>query len=289
MKRAMRHSDYLRTSAKPTTRLPRPAPAGADAQPLGLLDSLRRYVFPTPSRPTASARNSGDDGADGPATGGVGEARATATSSTGRSSLQHAALRLDLLFETIVQAPSLFPVARKPERIENTRDFFPGLAAGRRPADGGRRERRVGGGSGERLYTVLRDREGSRRAARYECSKNPQERASSVLFAKAWPDSTFVYLYREPRQTLASMIEVWSTGRFRTYPRLPDWTGLPWSLLLVPGWRDLIGKPLAEVVAAQWAITTDNLVGDLEALPLERVRNSEYDHFIANRRARSSG
>ena len=81
------------------------------------------------------------------------------------------------------------------------------------------------------------------------------------------------------------MIEAWSTGRFRTYPRLPGWTGLSWSLLLIPGWRDLIGRTLPEVVAAQWATTTEILVGDLDALPKERVRALEYDRFIADPQA----
>ena len=193
-----------------------------------------------------------------------------------------------LLFETIVQAPGLFTVgAESHERIEHVADFFPG-------ARGWTSNRLTGEDASEasvealaeRFYTVLRDREGRPASGRARMlEKTPKNALRVPFFAEAWPDSTFVYLYREPRQALASMIEAWSTGRFRTYPRLPEWSGLPWSLLLIPGWRDLIGRTLPEVVAAQWATTTEILVGDLEALPKERVRTLEYDRFIANPQA----
>jgi hypothetical protein len=78
------------------------------------------------------------------------------------------------------------------------------------------------------------------------------------------------------------MIEAWTTGRFRTYPQLPGWTGAAWSLLLVPGWRELIGRPLHEIVAAQWNATTRLLIDDLEALPVERYTIARYDTLLAD-------
>ena len=193
-----------------------------------------------------------------------------------------------LLFETIVRAPGLFSVgAESHERIEQVADFFPGARGwtSNRLTQEDASEASVEA-LAERFYIVLRDREGRPASGRVRMlEKTPKNALRVPFFAEAWPDSTFVYLYREPRQTLASMIEAWSTGRFRTYPRLPGWTGLPWSLLLIPGWRELIGKPLPEVVAVQWATTTDTLVSDLEALPKERVRTLEYDRFIANPQA----
>ena len=52
---------------------------------------------------------------------------------------------------------------------------------------------------------------------------------------------------------------------------------MPWSLLLVPGWRELTGRPLAEIVAAQWTLTMSLLLDDLEVLPPDRVSYVEYD------------
>jgi hypothetical protein len=102
------------------------------------------------------------------------------------------------------------------------------------------------------------------------------------FLARVFPEALFIYLYRDPRQVLSSMIEAWTSGRFRTYPQLPGWTGTPWSLLLVPGWRELIGKPLHEIVAAQWNAATRLLIDDLEALPAEQRTVARYDALLAD-------
>jgi hypothetical protein len=77
------------------------------------------------------------------------------------------------------------------------------------------------------------------------------------------------------------MIEGWTSGGFRTYPTLPGWTGLDWSFLLTPGWRDLIGQPLNRIVAGQWATTTRILLDDLAALTPDRWRTIRYEAFLA--------
>jgi len=66
------------------------------------------------------------------------------------------------------------------------------------------------------------------------------------------------------------MTELWKSGRRVSYPGLPDWSGPPWSLPLVPGWRELAGRPLPEIVTEQWLRLTGILLDDLEALPPER-------------------
>ena len=81
------------------------------------------------------------------------------------------------------------------------------------------------------------------------------------------------------------MIDAWQSGRFGTHPNLPGWSGTAWSLLLVPGWRDLIGRPLEEVVARQWATTTEVLLDDLQALPPSRLVRIHYDALVAEPQA----
>jgi hypothetical protein len=97
-----------------------------------------------------------------------------------------------------------------------------------------------------------------------------------------FPDALFVYLYRDPREVLASMLEAWESGRFRTYPNLPGWSGPAWSLLLTPGWRELIGQPLPHVVAAQWEATTRILLDDLTAVPAGQRCVARYDALVAD-------
>lgn len=128
------------------------------------------------------------------------------------------------------------------------------------------------------FHRQARDRDGRRPSGAVRIlEKTPKNALRVPFFDAIWPDATFVYLYREPRETLASMMEAWASGAFRTYPDLPGWTGYPWSLLLVPGWRRLVGLPLPEIVAHQWAATTEILVRDLEAIPKERIRVITYD------------
>jgi hypothetical protein len=78
------------------------------------------------------------------------------------------------------------------------------------------------------------------------------------------------------------MIDGWRSGRFATYPKLPDWQGLPWSFLLTPGWRELSGLPLGEIVARQWDRTTRILLDDLDALPAARRIAIDYGQFLAD-------
>ena len=104
----------------------------------------------------------------------------------------------------------------------------------------------------------------------------PRNALRIPFLAAVFPDASFVFVYREPRDTLESMAHAWRSGSYVTFPDLPDWDGDPWSLLLVPGWRRLAGKALAEVVVEQWATTTQLLLDDLGALPAERWSVVEF-------------
>lgn len=190
-----------------------------------------------------------------------------------------------LLFETLVNAPGLFSAGGESHaRIEQVADFFPGRrgwTSNRLGADDARPQ------TVEELarsfYEALRDRDGKGAAGDVRMlEKTPKNALRTPFFAAAWPDSLFVYLYRDVRQTLASMMEAWASGRFVTYPMLPGWRGPPWSLLLTPGWSELNGLQLPQIVARQWAVTTDILVDDLSALPAGRVVGLDYAELLAD-------
>lgn len=112
--------------------------------------------------------------------------------------------------------------------------------------------------------------------------KTPKNALPIPFLDRVFPDALYIYLYRDPRQVLASMREAWESGGFRTYPQLPGWTGLPWSMLLTPGWRALNGAALGDIVAAQWETTTRVLLDDLERLAPERVAVARYDALLAD-------
>jgi uncharacterized protein (TIGR03032 family) len=99
---------------------------------------------------------------------------------------------------------------------------------------------------------------------------HPRNALRVPFLAAVAPDSQFVYIHREPAETVPAMLTVWQSGKRVSYPSLPGWEGPPWSLPLVPGWRELAGQPLPEVVTEQWLRITGTLLEDLEALPPER-------------------
>jgi hypothetical protein len=190
-----------------------------------------------------------------------------------------------LLFETMERTPGLYSIGTESHAaIESIREFHPASQAS---YSNRLTEAEAKGPAADQLkqtfYAQLRDRVGARPSGPVRMlEKTPKNALRIPFFAALWPDSEFVYLYRDVRETLASMIEAWGSGRFRTYPNLPGWTGIPWSLLLVPGWQQLKGRPLPEVVAHQWAITTTIMLDDLAALAPERVRAIRYADFVAD-------
>ena len=189
-----------------------------------------------------------------------------------------------LLFETIEQAPALYSTGFESHGII---ERLPGFHPASRQWESNRltaedAQTPSARQFAEDFYGQLRDRDGRRAAGPMRAlEKTPKNALRIPFFNALWPDALFVYLYRDVRQTLGSMMEAWASGHFRTYPRLPGWAGYPWSLLLIPGWRELIGKPLPEIVAHQWATTTHTMLDDLAAVPPERLRVVEYDRFLA--------
>ena len=101
---------------------------------------------------------------------------------------------------------------------------------------------------------------------------------------EVFPDAQFIFLHREPRANLSSMMQAWRAKGWVTYRDLPGWPG-PWSLLLPPGYERLQGKPLEEIVAFQWRIANETILDDLEAVPRERWTSVRYEDLVANPRA----
>jgi hypothetical protein len=113
--------------------------------------------------------------------------------------------------------------------------------------------------------------------------KTPKNSLRVPFMEAVFPGARFIYLYRDAREVLASMMEAWESGRFRTYPMLPGWEReRPWSLLLTPGWRALNGLPLNQIVAAQWTAATRALLDDLERIPADRRTVARYDALVAD-------
>src|SRR5690606_27261212 len=139
-----------------------------------------------------------------------------------------------------------------------------------------------------RFHAALRDRDGNPPApgARVRMLEKTPKNALRIPFLRAvFPEARFIYLHRDPRQVLGSMLDGWQAGGFRMYANLPGWTGTPWSFLLVPGWRELVGRPLEEVVSAQWDTTTQVMLDDLAALDPADWIAADYARLLADPQA----
>jgi hypothetical protein len=129
----------------------------------------------------------------------------------------------------------------------------------------------------------LRDREGRAPNSAGEVrwlEKTPKNALRVPFLDEVFPEACFVYLLREPRANVGSLIDGWLSQKFVMYPDLPGWQGPAWSFLLIEGWRELIGSPVAAMAAAQWAQTNRTLLDDLATLPAQRVMALDYAAFV---------
>ena len=111
--------------------------------------------------------------------------------------------------------------------------------------------------------------------------KTPKNALRIPFLDAAFPDAQFIFLWREPRTNLASIIEAWKAGRWVTYrglDELPD----PWSLLLPPDWRAMRNAPLAEIAAFQWESANRIALDDLSKIDRSRWTTVTYEELIAN-------
>lgn len=197
-----------------------------------------------------------------------------------------------LLFETLRRHPGLWSLGDESHaEIESV----PGLA----PRDRGFESNALGGGDASTDVKIevlrnfgmqLRDAAGrrwltldERQADAVRLLEKTPKNALRIPFLDAlFPDSLFLFLHRDPAANLGSILDAWQSGRFVTYPDLPDWNGPPWSLLLPQGWRHLNGRPLAEVAAHQWKSANRSILDELTGLPRERWRVLDYSALVAD-------
>jgi LPS sulfotransferase NodH len=111
--------------------------------------------------------------------------------------------------------------------------------------------------------------------------KTPKNSLRIPFFEKLFPDAFFLFLWRDPRENVSSIMEAWRAGSWITCPALEGWDG-PWSMLLPPGWQQLRGRPLEEVAAYQWERTNSIILEDLAARSKDRWDVVSYAELVAD-------
>jgi hypothetical protein len=194
-----------------------------------------------------------------------------------------------LLFETLARTPQLHTLGGEAhwlvEGLPELRPGAPAIESNRltaAQAEGAVARRVIDG-----VLRNLQDHLGRPANLARDCirllEKTPKNALRIPFFNAVFPDARFIFLWRDPRENLASIIEAWRSGNWTTYPQLPGWDG-PWSMLLPPGWQALRGQPLAQVAAYQWESANRIALEDLAALDHGRWTSLRYSDLVSEPR-----
>jgi LPS sulfotransferase NodH len=194
-----------------------------------------------------------------------------------------------LLFETLAQAAGVYTIGGESHQLIES---IAALRPGRGVVSSNRLTRRDATSAiveelRKRFAGRIRDRDGQAPpagAAVRLLEKTPKNALRVPFLLEVFPDAQFIFLHREPRANLSSMMEAWRTKGFVTYRQLPGWPG-PWSLLLPPGHERLQGKPLEEIVAFQWRVANETILDDLADFPHERWMSVRYEDLLRDPQA----
>lgn len=110
--------------------------------------------------------------------------------------------------------------------------------------------------------------------------KTPKNALRIPFFKAIFPDAKFIFLHREAKANISAIIDAWQSGRFVTYPNLSGWRGLPWSLLLIPAWRELRGEEIGQIAVRQWRDTNEIILNDLMNLPDSDWCSISYEEVL---------
>jgi hypothetical protein len=191
-----------------------------------------------------------------------------------------------LLFETLAQAAGVHTIGGESHKlIESIGPLRPGGGAVTSNRLTGKDATPAITAELRRRFAVqLRDRDGrppAPGAATRLLEKTPKNALRVPFLLEVFPDARFIFLHREVRANLGSMMEAWRAGGWVTYRHLAGWNG-PWSLLLPPGYEQLRDRPLEEVVAFQWRTANEMILDDLASMPRERWTAVRYEDLIGD-------
>ena len=126
--------------------------------------------------------------------------------------------------------------------------------------------------------------------------KTPKNMLRVPMLERLFPDALYVHLTRDAPGNIRSLIGGWhAADRFGPVVRqrfarsgyrvarqldLQDYTSTWWKFALVPGWRDLHGKSIADVAAWQYLQCNRFALDDLAAIEPARVRRVKHEDFV---------
>lgn len=129
------------------------------------------------------------------------------------------------------------------------------------------------------------DRPESLRPKRIRLLEKTPRMALNVPFMRVlFPGFRALFLHRDPREAIASIVEAWQTGLtsggFITFASLPGWQLEHWCMVLPSGWRALNGKSLAEIAAFQWQSANEAILRELRVIDRDRWLSLRYRDLL---------
>jgi uncharacterized protein (TIGR03032 family) len=111
---------------------------------------------------------------------------------------------------------------------------------------------------------------------------NPRLASHVTQLADTFAQAKFIFVTRSPAQTIWSSRRAWESKKFVSHPDLPEWWGEPWAFNLIPNWRELIGQPMLNIVASQWAFSIDSIFKSSESIDSSRWINTSFETLMIN-------
>lgn len=115
--------------------------------------------------------------------------------------------------------------------------------------------------------------------------KTPRNTLRIPFVDAIFPDAIYVFLQRDGRENVNSLINAWRSPRYRVY-ELPEPHRIPgadpkwWKFVLYPGWQEDSGGPLEVVCAKQWKIANDYSLDGGARIDPERWVTVKYEDLI---------
>ena len=114
--------------------------------------------------------------------------------------------------------------------------------------------------------------------------KTPRNSLRVPFVNALFPDARFVFLKRDGRDNVNSLMNAWRSPRYRTYA-LPEPHSVPgcdpkwWKFVLYPGWRDDVAGPLEVVCAKQWKTSNEHSMAAAHRIDPDRWFEVTYEEL----------
>ena len=117
--------------------------------------------------------------------------------------------------------------------------------------------------------------------------KTPENCLRLPFLLEIFPDARIIYLTRDGRSNISSLMEGWRRADLFPGYRTPERITVPgvpadrWAFTLISGWRELSGSPIEEICARQWVACNEAVLAfnqnEGRRVPCLRVR---YENLI---------